>query len=285
MSAQGRSLATALADLRAIKQQIAAHPAPGFAARFAELRAWQSERVAAFHAERATRHDGHDLLVFLTRRFYVEADWSELISRPERMAGAVEKIVAQDRPLVIAIELQAAAERLDMAMTEALLAESRPLSAYSYIRAFRRVDARRGEQAAATHRGSFEGCGGFLERLGRGASHALVSLREVAVPASQTDPCGWLCDRVGLRHNRDLASVFSRRPPATSTATTSAATSRITNTIKSCIKTIKRVYGVKRVHTIQIMNKGVNIFHIIKIVIASITPEHKRSIWRPTDIF
>ena len=85
---------------------------------------------------------------------------------------------------------------------------------------FRRVDARRGEQAAATHRGSFEGCGVFLERLGRGASHALVSLREVAVPASQTDPCGWLCDRVGLRHNRDLASVFSRRPPAASTATT-----------------------------------------------------------------
>ena len=142
MSAPDRSLAAALADLRVIKQQIAAHPAPGFTARFAELRAWQSERVAAFHAERATRHDGHDLLVFLTRRFYVEADWSELISRPERMAGAVEKIVAQDRPLVIAIELQAAAERLDMAMTEALLAESRPLSAYSYIRAFRRVDAR-----------------------------------------------------------------------------------------------------------------------------------------------
>ena len=85
---------------------------------------------------------------------------------------------------------------------------------------FRRVDARRGEQAAATHRGSFEGCGVFLERLGRGASHALVSLREVAVPASQTDPCGWLCDRVGLRHNRNLASVFSRRPPTASAATT-----------------------------------------------------------------
>ena len=142
MSAPDRSLAAALADLRVIKQQIAAHPAPGFTARFAELRAWQSERVAAFHAERAARHDGHALLVFLTRRFYVEADWSELISRPERMAGAVDKIVVQDRPLVIAIELQTAAERLDMAMTETLIAEDWPLSAHSYIRAFRRVDAR-----------------------------------------------------------------------------------------------------------------------------------------------
>lgn len=142
MTSQGRRLAAALADLREIKQTIADHPHPDFAARFAELRAWQSEHVAHFHRERAVAHQGEDLLVFLTQRFYVEADWSELLAGPERMAGAVGRIVEQDRPLVIAIELQVAAERLDMAMTEALIARGSPLGAYSYVRALRAVDAR-----------------------------------------------------------------------------------------------------------------------------------------------
>ena len=99
MTSQGRRLAAALADLREIKQTIADHPHPDFAARFAELRAWQSEHVAHFHHERAIAHGGEDLLVFLTQRFYVEADWSELLAGPERLLAGWSRAYPSPDPM------------------------------------------------------------------------------------------------------------------------------------------------------------------------------------------
>ncbi len=137
-----RPLGEALMALRDARTAITERRDPLFHQRLAELRHWQSDRVAAFHAERVAAYDGRALLEFLTRRFYRDADWSELIGRPERVARAVDRIVDRDRPLVIAIELQAAAESLDAAMTDALLAEDAAVNAHSYVRALRRVGRR-----------------------------------------------------------------------------------------------------------------------------------------------
>ncbi|MGN8157507.1 FFLEELY motif protein [Salinisphaera sp. RV14] len=142
MSAAPRPLGEALAALRDARGAIAKRRDPLFHQRLAELRHWQSDRVAAFHAERVAAYDGDALLEFLTRRFYRDADWSELIGRPEKVARAVDRIVDRDRPLVITIELQAAAESLDTAMTDALLADNASLNPHSYVRALRRVGRR-----------------------------------------------------------------------------------------------------------------------------------------------
>ena len=142
MTVGPRPLGEALAALRDARAAVSERRDPLFHQRLAELRHWQSDRVAAFHAERVAAYDGTSLLHFLTRRFYRDADWSELTGRPERVARAVDRIVDRDRPLVIAIELQAAAESLDTAMTDALLAENARLTAYSYVRALRRVGRR-----------------------------------------------------------------------------------------------------------------------------------------------
>ncbi|RJS91823.1 hypothetical protein [Salinisphaera sp. Q1T1-3] len=140
MTDSARHLGAALADLRDIRDRIAAREDPAFHACFAALRRWQADQVAQFHAERAAAYDGEPLLVFLTQRFYADADWSELTGRPEKVAGAIQHIVDRDRPLVIAIELQAAAERLDADMVDALLAgDGGRLTPRTYVRAMRRV--------------------------------------------------------------------------------------------------------------------------------------------------
>lgn len=142
MTIAPRPLSDALAALSEARAQIAERRDPLFHQRLSDLRHWQSDRVAAFHAERVAAYDGHALLSFLTRRFYRDADWSELTGRPQKVARAVDRIVDRDRPLVIAIELQAAAESLDIAMTDALLAEGATLNPHSYVRALRRVGRR-----------------------------------------------------------------------------------------------------------------------------------------------
>lgn len=142
MSTGARSLGEALAGLRDARMAILERRDPLFHRRLAELRHWQSERVAAFHTERVAAYNGHALLDFLTRRFYRDADWHELTGRPEKVARAVSRLVDRDRPLVITIELQAAAESLDTAMTDTLLAEGAALNPHSYVRAIRRVGRR-----------------------------------------------------------------------------------------------------------------------------------------------
>jgi hypothetical protein len=139
-----RQLIHALTDLRAAQADIKARTDPTFHRRLMELRAWQSAHVAAFHAERAVACNGSDLLDFLTRRFYLEGDWSELTAQPVRIAAAVGRLVNNDRALVIAVDLQAVADSLDIDMAAALLADPRlpadwPLGAVSYVRATRRV--------------------------------------------------------------------------------------------------------------------------------------------------
>lgn len=139
MNDSQRSLGEALTALSQLRTQAASRQEPLFHQRLAQLREWQSEHMAAFHAERAGRHDGGLLLDFLTRRFYRDADWSELTGRPEKVAVAVSRIIDHDRPLVITIELQVAAETLDMAMADAMLTDNAELNPFSYVRAIRRV--------------------------------------------------------------------------------------------------------------------------------------------------
>lgn len=144
MSAAPRSLLDALTALGDARAAIDAHDDPAFQQRLGELRAWQSARVAQFHSERAAAHGGEDLLDFLTRRFYLEGDWSELTRHPSRVANAVGRLVKNDRPLVLALELQAVADRLDVDMADAMLADRRlapnqPITPYAYLRAIRRV--------------------------------------------------------------------------------------------------------------------------------------------------
>lgn len=136
-----RRLEEALRALRDQRAAAARTRSALFAARLAELRQWQSHHVAAFHRRHARTHNGEALLHFLTRTFYLEADWSELTARPISVAGRIGRIVQDHRPLVIAIELQATADALDAAVTQALLAHDHcpPLNARAYVRAFRRV--------------------------------------------------------------------------------------------------------------------------------------------------
>jgi len=138
------SLADALTRLRDIRLAIEARNDDAFHARLAELRRWQSDKVARFHQQRAAQYNGADLLDFLTRRFYLNGNWSELTAQPHTIEATVGRIVKKDRPLVIAIELQAVADSLDRDMADALLVDprlpsGRPLDAYSYIRAIRAV--------------------------------------------------------------------------------------------------------------------------------------------------
>lgn len=144
MSTTPRSLRDALIALRDARADIDARDDRLFQQRLGELRAWQSARVAQFHSERAAAYGGEALLDFLTRRFYLEGDWSELTGHPERVAATVGRLVSNDRPLVIAIELQAVADSLDADMALALLADpglasGQPITPYSYLRAIRRV--------------------------------------------------------------------------------------------------------------------------------------------------
>lgn len=142
MSIAVRPLDEALAALHDVRAEIAARNEPTFHARLAELRDWQTAHVAAYHTELATTYNADALLDFLTQRFYRDADWSELTGRPQKVARAINRIVEYDRPLVIAIELQAAAEKLDIAVVDALLAEGASINPFSYVRAFRRADRR-----------------------------------------------------------------------------------------------------------------------------------------------
>jgi len=117
---------------------------PGFTSRLEAVRHWQSRHVAARHRALADRHDGEALLRFLTQTFYLDADWSELTARPNRVANRIGRIIDDDRPLVAAVELQAIADRLDMAVARALLAQSpdAPLTPHRYVRAFRAAGQR-----------------------------------------------------------------------------------------------------------------------------------------------
>lgn len=137
-------LETALCKLRDQRNTLVESGDAAFQAWFEALRHWQSRHVAARHLALAHQHGGKDLLYFLTRTFYLEADWSELTQRPEQVAKQVGRIIDDDRPLVAAIELQATADELDATMAQALLndAGNAELTPYRYVRAFRATGQR-----------------------------------------------------------------------------------------------------------------------------------------------
>lgn len=139
MTENNRTLGQALTALTQLRQELSHQDDAAFQDTLAQLRQWQTRRMTAFHAQRAADYNGQDLLDYLTRRFYQQADWSELTGRPEKVASAVGRIIEHDRPLVITIELQVAAEQLDMALVKALLAQNCPLNEHSYVRTLRRV--------------------------------------------------------------------------------------------------------------------------------------------------
>ena len=140
-------LEQALCALRDTRTALAERTSPTFDARLASLRQWQSQRIAAWHRPLARHHNGDALLRFLTRTFYLEADWSELTEQPDKVAGRIGRIINDDRPLVIAVRLQQAADELDADLADALIARSDngPITSAAYVRAFRavgRIDVR-----------------------------------------------------------------------------------------------------------------------------------------------
>lgn len=134
-------LEDALLELRDTRTALAERDEAAFDRMLAALRVWQAEGVAALHADLADRYEGQRLLRFLTRSFYLEGDWTELTGRPDRIAGQVGRIINDDRPLVIAVRLQHAADTMDAELTDALLARNgeAPITPAAYVRAFRDV--------------------------------------------------------------------------------------------------------------------------------------------------
>ncbi|MES1928903.1 hypothetical protein SADO_06602 [Salinisphaera dokdonensis CL-ES53] len=134
-------LEQALYQLRDARIALAERSSPDFNERLAALRQWQSQRIAAWHRPLAQRYKGDALLRFLTRSFYLEADWSELTDKPDKIAGRIGRIINDDRPLVIAVRLQHAADTLDADLADALIERSPagPITAAAYVRAFRDV--------------------------------------------------------------------------------------------------------------------------------------------------
>lgn len=160
-------LEQALQALRAERQAIAERATPAFTAKLDELRVWQARHVALVHRPIADRHDGHALLHFLTDSFYLEADWSELTAHPQRIAERIERVIHDDRPLVVSIKLQQTADHLDARMADALLARGNrgAITPCAYVRAFRAVDA------AATRDQQVLWLGELVDRLGEYADN------------------------------------------------------------------------------------------------------------------
>lgn len=134
-------LEQSLRALAATRERIAAESDSALAAQLTAVRHWQSQKMAALHQPTANRYDGDALLAFLTQRFYLDADWSELTAHPERVAGRVHRIINDARPLVIAVQLQESADRLDAQMAQALITQygSAAISTHRYVHAFRAV--------------------------------------------------------------------------------------------------------------------------------------------------
>ena len=155
------TLRGALTELRAERAQCETPERPGLAEQLERVRRWQADHVAARHRDHAARHDGAALLRFLSRSFYLEADWSELTDDPDRTVARVGRIMSDLRPLIVAARLQASADRLDRALAAALLDGRHPvtITPIGYVRAFRRV----GE--AAERERQLAWVGELIERL------------------------------------------------------------------------------------------------------------------------
>lgn len=202
-----RELENALKALGEQRAEIAARTTPGFSTRLATLRRWQATRIRAIHQPIADRHDGAPLLDFLTRRFYLEADWSELTARPERVAARIHRILSDDRPLVIAVQLQHSADALDVRMAHALTARDATgvMTPTAYVHAFREVGEleQREQQIAgleelvellagyAHNRGAywaFKLAGGPARALGMGQTYRLLADGFAAMRATRDLP-------------------------------------------------------------------------------------------------
>jgi hypothetical protein len=134
-------LEDALIELREAQDVLARRSTPAFDARLQAVREWQSTCTAELHKGLAQRYNGEQLLHFLTRSFYLEADWSELTADPAKIASRIGRIIEDDRPLVIAVRLQHTADTLDAELADALDARApqAPITPTRYVRAFRDV--------------------------------------------------------------------------------------------------------------------------------------------------
>lgn len=197
-------LERALYDLRETRSALDARSSRVFDARLAELRQWQSARIAAWHRPLAQRHDGGALLAFLTRSFYLEADWSELTDKPGKVAARIGRIISDDRPLVIAVRLQQTADALDADLADALNARvgDTPITPAAYVQAFRAVgqlstrrqqvawisdlvDLLGGYAANRTAYWAFKLAGSPARALGMGRTYALLAEGFAAMRSTQ----------------------------------------------------------------------------------------------------
>ena len=203
------SLEKALIDLREARERLAQRSDPAFDARLEALRQWQSERAAALHGPLAERYEGEQLLHFLTRSFYLEADWSELTTDPAKIASRIGRIIDDARPLVIAVRLQHTADHLDAEMAEALEARApgRAITPTGYVRAFREVgqfDVR--EQQIGWVRELVDLLGGFADNRAAYWAFKLAGSPAKALGMGQT--YGLLAEGfAAMRSTRDLETA------------------------------------------------------------------------------
>ena len=202
-------LEQALVDLREARARLERRSESAFDARLKALRRWQSERAAALHRPLAERYDGEKLLHFLTRSFYLEADWSELTSDPAKISSRIGRIIDDDRPLVIAVRLQHTADSLDADMAAALETRlpARPITPTAYVRAFREVgqfDVR--EQQIGWVRELVDLLGGFADNRAAYWAFKLAGSPAKALGMGQT--YGLLAEGfAAMRSTRDLESA------------------------------------------------------------------------------
>ncbi|MES1940933.1 hypothetical protein T5B8_11856 [Salinisphaera sp. T5B8] len=203
------NLEQALIELRQARAALAERSEPAFDARLAALREWQARNTAALHRPLAERYDGEDLLHFLTRSFYLEADWSELTADPGKIANRIGRIIDDHRPLVIAVRLQHTADTLDADMAEQLETRTpdQPITRKGYVAAFREVgrfDVR--EQQIGWVGELVDLLGGFADNRAAYWAFKLASSPAKALGMGQT--YGLLAEGFSaMRNTRDLETA------------------------------------------------------------------------------
>lgn len=117
--------------------------------RLAELRGWQSERLARTYPDLYEEPRYRKAIEFFLTDLYGTKNWIRRDQDLRRAAPIMARVLPESalRPLTLAIELQVLSQALDLEMIEALPAGS-PITNEAYVAAYRKVGdhARRSRQ-------------------------------------------------------------------------------------------------------------------------------------------
>src|SRR4051812_48769888 len=132
MNDAAAALQAHLAALKALRADPSA--APG---RLTELKAWQTARLAATHADFAAQPRYRDATAFFLDDLYGPKDFSGRDAAMMRIVPVMQKLLPASalETAALAIELEALSEALDQRVAKALGAG--PITAASYAKAYR----------------------------------------------------------------------------------------------------------------------------------------------------